>query len=135
MILRFDCIRPLSCYKIIGMNKILLKDSLVWGFTLWLIGYILSMILFFIVPPSYIGWIIAPVGTAITIWVLLKKVKIRRTGQYFVLGIVWTLLAFVLDYFLIVKALNPADGYYKPAVYLYYTLTFALPIVVGQIKK
>ena len=29
---------------------------------------------------------------------------------------------------------KPADGYYKPDVYLYYAITFVLPIVVGWWK-
>ncbi len=117
------------------MNKILFKDSLVWGFTLWFIGYVLSMFLFFLVPPNLIGWVIAPIGTAITLWVLFKKVRIKNLRDHFVLGLVWVLMAIFLDYILIVKALNPADGYYKPAVYLYYTLTLALPPIAGKLKK
>jgi len=35
----------------------------------------------------------------------------------------------------IVKAFKPADGYYKLDVYLYYALTFALPLIVGWRKK
>ena len=43
--------------------------------------------------------------------------------------------AIVLDYLLIVKALNPADGYYKLDVYLYYALTFILPLAAYSRKK
>ncbi|MGE5624192.1 MAG: hypothetical protein ACM3ZT_01435 [Bacillota bacterium] len=42
---------------------------------------------------------------------------------------VWTALAVALDYLLIVKLLKPTDGYYKPDVYLYYALTFLLPLL------
>ena len=45
------------------------------GFALWLIGYALGMILFALVPASLIGWIIMPIGTAITFWIAFKKVK------------------------------------------------------------
>lgn len=116
------------------MNKQLLKDSLVWGLVLWLIGYVLSFILFFIVPPLMIGWVIAPIGTVITILVLFKKIKGRNFEYYLKLGIIWLLLAILLDYLFIVKLLNPV-GYYKPAVYLYYGLTLGLPVLVYQIKK
>lgn len=116
-------------------NKQLVKNSLGWGFVLWLIGYVLSFILFFVVPPSLIGWVIAPIGTAITLWVLFKKIKSEDFMHYLALAVVWTVIAVVLDYFFIVKALNPADGYYKPAVYLYYALTFVLPLLVGWWKK
>ena len=117
------------------MNKQLLKDSLGWGFVLWLIGYILGIILFFVLPPSLIGWFILPVGLIITLWVLLNKIKGDTFQYYLILAAVWTVIAVVLDYFFIVKMLNPADGYYKPDVYLYYTLTLIAPLVIGWWKK
>ena len=48
------------------MNKQLLKDTLGWGFALWLIGYVLGFILFFILPVSLMGWVIMPIGVIIT---------------------------------------------------------------------
>ena len=117
------------------MNKQLLKDSLGWGFVLWLIGYILGIILFFVLPASLIGWFILPVGLIITLWVLLNKVKGDKLQYYLILAAVWTVIAVILDYFFIVKMLNPADGYYKLDVYLYYALTLITPLVIGWWKK
>lgn len=117
------------------MNKQLLKDTLGWGFILWLIGYALGMILFPFVPVSMIGWIITPIGTIITLWVLFKKITADSFQRYILISIVWTVIAIVLDYLFIVKMLKPIDGYYKPDVYLYYALTFILPLVVGWYKK
>ena len=117
------------------MNKQLLKDALGWGLGLWLIGYVLGFVFFFILPPAYIGWAIMPIGAAITIWVLLKKVKSGDLRRYLILAIVWTVIAVVFDYLFIVKALRPADGYYKPDVYLYYALTFVLPRLIGRLKN
>jgi hypothetical protein len=37
------------------MTNHLLRNSLGWGFELWLIGYILGFVFFFIVPPAYVG--------------------------------------------------------------------------------
>lgn len=116
------------------MNRQLLKDSAGWGFVLWLIGYVLGIILFFVLPPSLIGWIIAPIGTIIALWVLLRKVGGGTFQSYVVLAVVWTAIAIAFDYLFIVQALNPADGYYKPDVYLYYGLTFLLPLIVGWWK-
>ena len=116
------------------MKKQLLKDSLGWGFVLWLIGYILGIILFFVLPPSLIGWFILPVGLIITLWVLWKKVRGDTLQYYLILAAVWTVIAVILDYIFIVKALNPADGYYKLDVYLYYALTFIIPIIIGWWK-
>jgi hypothetical protein len=113
------------------MNKQLLKDSLGWGFALWLIGYILGIALFPIVPPSFLGWVIMPIGIIITLWVLLTRVKGSSLQYYLTLAVVWTMIAVVFDYLFIVKAFKPADGYYKPDVYLYYALTFILPLLIG----
>ncbi len=81
-----------------------------------------------------IGWIIAPIGTITTLLVLCKKIRSNDFKYYLVLGIVWVVMAMILDYLFIVKLLNPV-GYYKPAVYLYYGLTLGLPILVYKIKK
>jgi hypothetical protein len=105
-----------------------------WGFILWLIGYALGFIFFMFVPASLIGWFIMPIGAAITIWVVLKKIERESFGCYIGLGVVWALMAVVLDYLFIVKALKPADGYYKFDVYIYYALTFLIPVVIGYFK-
>lgn len=119
------------------MNKQLLKDGLGWGFLLWLIGYVLGIVLFFVFPASLIGWIIMPVGVVITLLVLVKKIK-SHSLQYFVfLAFIWTVIAMLLDYFLLVLLFKPSDGYYKLDVYLYYIFTFTLPLLVGwwKVKK
>jgi len=117
------------------MNWQLLKDALGWGLFLWVVGYILGFVFFALVPPALIGWAIMPIGIALTLWVLLKKVKANSFGYYVALAVVWTLLAVVLDYFFIVKALKPVGGYYKVDVYVYYILTFILPLATGYFKK
>lgn len=106
-----------------------------WGFILWLIGYLLGIVLFAVVPHSMIGWIIMLVGVVITLWVLLKKIAADTLQCYFFIAIAWVLIAVVCDYFLLVKVFKPADGYYKPDVYLYYALTFVLPLLVGWLKS
>jgi hypothetical protein len=113
------------------MNKQFLKDALGWGFVLWIIGYALGMILFAFVPTNVIGWIIMPIGAVITIWIAFKKVKGDGLRYYCLVALVWVLIAVLGDYLFIVKALKPADGYYKPDVYLYYALTLAIPIFAG----
>src|SRR3990170_4079444 len=117
------------------MSKRFYKDALGWGFILWLVGFGLGVALFSIVPLSMIGWIIMPIGTALTLWVLLKKVKGESFQYYLLLAVIWTLIAIVFDYFFLVKAFKPADGYYKLDVYLYYVLTFILPLVAGPLRQ
>jgi hypothetical protein len=116
------------------MTKQLLKDGLGWGFLLWLFGYVLGIVLFFIVPVSLVGWIIMPVAIIVTLWVLLKKVKGNSLGYYLKVAVIWTLIAVILDYFFLVQVFKPADGYYKLDVYLYYIFTLVLPLVVGWRK-
>lgn len=113
------------------MNGRLVKDGLGWGFALWLIGYALGMLLFAFVPTSLLGWIITPIGTALALWVAFRRVKGDTLSHYVLVALVWVTIAVIGDYLFIVKALNPADGYYKPDVYLYYALTVAIPLLAG----
>jgi len=105
-------------------------NTVLWGFILWLFGYILGFVFFALVPKEIIGWYIMPFGIAATLWVLIKKIKREELMCYFGLGIIWTVMAVVLDYVFLVKLLS-ATGYYKLDVYIYYLLTFILPITVG----
>jgi hypothetical protein len=116
------------------VNKLLVKDGLGWGLVLWLIGYVLGMVLFMIVQPALVGWVIMPIGTAITVWVLVKKIKAGSFGYYVMVGAIWTVIAIIFDYLFLVRMLNPADGYYKLDVYVYYASTLGLPLLVGWYK-
>jgi len=115
-------------------KKQIFFNTLKWGFILWLIGYALGFVFFALVPPAFIGWFIMPIGAAITLWVLFKKIEREKFTCYIGLAVIWTLMAVILDYFFIVKILKPADGYYKLDVYLYYALIFLLPLAVGWYK-
>ncbi|MFO0703862.1 MAG: hypothetical protein U0525_04015 [Patescibacteria group bacterium] len=116
-------------------TKLMLVDGLGWGFLLWFIGYILGIVFFMFLPPNMIGWAIMPIGLAMTLWVLMKKVKAKSFREFMILAFVWTFLAVFLDYFLLVKVFKPVDGYYKLDVYFYYLSTFTLPLMVWFVKK
>ena len=120
---------------VIGMKKTIVRDALGWGFILWFIGYALGIIFFMIAPSGMIGWLIMPIGILITLWVLIKKIHGDTFGYYVLIATVWTLLAIIFDYFFLVKVFKPADGYYKIDVYLYYVITFVLPLTVGWRKR
>lgn len=108
---------------------------LTWGFLLWLAGYIAGIVLFFIVPKDYIGWVLTPTATVFTIWVLIKKVRRPEMMCYFGTGLIWTVMAVLLDYlFMVTFLIKAGSSYYKPDVFLYYFLTFTLPIMVGYWK-
>jgi len=117
------------------MNTRLLKDAVGWGVVLWVIGYALGIMLFAFVPVGLIGWIITPFGAALTLWIAFKKVKGNTLWYFGLVGLVWLLIAVVGDYVFIVKAFNPADGYYKPDVYVYYALSLAIPLFAGWRKQ
>lgn len=108
-------------------------NTLLWGLALWAFGYIVGMIMFAIVPKEFIGWATMPFGLIALFWVLFKKIKRDSFVCYIGLGIIWTVLAVILDYIFIVKMLSSND-YYKLDVYLYYILTLIIPIVFGWLK-
>ncbi len=117
------------------MNKRLWLDVAGWGFLLWLIGYVLGFILFAVVPVALIGWYVMPAGIAITCLVLWKWIHLDSLRVAALIGIGWSIIAIVCDYVFLVKLLNPADGYYKFDVYLYYALTLTLPLVAYLMKR
>lgn len=117
------------------MNKQVLKDTLGWGFLLWLFGYVLGFLFFAVVPANMIGYVITPIGVVVTLRVLYKKINSTTLSYYLKLSVAWTLIAIICDYFFLVQVLHPADGYYKFDVYLYYATTFALPLIVGYLKQ
>jgi hypothetical protein len=116
------------------MRKLLVNESLGWGTAVWCFGYVLGIALFFVLPVALIGWTILPVGLAFAIWVSMTRVDEDRFASYAVVALVWTAIAVVGDYIFIVKAIKPADGYYKLDVFIYYALTFLVPCVVGWWK-
>jgi len=116
------------------MSRRFFIDAFVWGFVLWLIGYVLGILFFAIVPANLIGWAIMPIGILIALWILFTRVKGDSLRYYALVAVAWTVIAVACDYFLLVQLFKPADGYYKLDVYLYYAITFVLPIAVGWWK-
>lgn len=125
-------VRPTKVQQL--MNQKFLFDSFGWGLALWLIGYVLGIILFFLVPPADIGWIITPFATLFTLWVAFRKIGGDNLPYSLGVAVIWLAIAVLGDYLGIVKALAPPDGYYKLDVYLYYALTFVIPILAGWVK-
>ncbi|MGH7246405.1 MAG: hypothetical protein ACREGI_05750 [Candidatus Levyibacteriota bacterium] len=117
------------------MNKQVFKDLFIWGFVLWFIGYVLGIVFFMFVPKSFIGWFILPIGIAISLWILIKKVRGDSLTYFLKIACIWTFIAIVFDYIFIIKLFKSGIGYYKLDVYLYYLITFLLPILVGWRKQ
>ncbi len=114
-------------------NGKIFLNTIFWGFILWLFGYILGFVFFALVPKEMLGWYIMPFGLVAILWVLFKKIQRKELMCYFGLGLIWTVMAIVLDYLFIVKLLNSTD-YYKLDIYIYYSVTFLLPMIVGLYK-
>ncbi len=110
-----------------------LVDSLGLGICIWLMGYIASLVLFFIVPASLLGWVLFVIFTPLTFYIAYLRFGKRSedTGYYLMIGAVWTLIAIVLDYLFVVVAFH-SEAYYKADVLAYYAMTFLIPLWVGR---
>lgn len=108
-----------------------IKDTIGLGTVLWLFGYFASLMLFFSPFADIMGWIITAVFTPVTIAVTWWWFKTRDLPlTYFLrIGLVWTVIAMVLDYLFIVQLFQTT--YYSPDVFVYYALTFLIPAGVG----
>ena len=115
------------------MQQQVLKDTLGLGTFFWLAGYLASLVLFFTPFSNSMGWILLVTLTPFTLWVtwwwFSRRGRLPLTG-YAGIGIIWMLMAVVLDYLFIVLLFN-AVGYYMPDVLLYYALMFLIPVGVG----
>ena len=112
--------------------KQILKDTVMLGAALWLIGYIASLVLFFSPFHEVMGWILLIVLTPVTIIIayLWFRKRERLPVQYFAkVGVAWLLIAVVLDYLFIVLLFQAI--YYGADVFVYYALTFLIPVGVG----
>ncbi|TAJ44166.1 hypothetical protein [Methanofollis fontis] len=107
------------------------KDALCLGTFLWLIGYLASLVLFFTPFAEMMGWVLTAVFTPVTIAITWWWFRQRHLPLiYFVkVGIVWVVIAVVLDYLFIVLLFQTA--YYSTHVFLYYALTFLIPVGIG----
>lgn len=108
-----------------------IKDTVGLGTGFWLLGYVVSLVLFFSPYAAIMGWIITPVFTPVTLtitWWWFRK-RDLQPGYYIRVGLVWTLIAIVLDYLFIVQLFQAS--YYGIDVFFYYALTFLIPVGVG----
>jgi hypothetical protein len=110
-----------------------LKDTAGLGTFFWLIGYLASLVLYYLPIPYGLGWILLVIFTPFTVWVTWWwfRQQERHPLQYYAgVGIAWTLIAVVLDELFIVLLFN-ATEYYVPDVLLYYALMFLIPVGIG----
>jgi hypothetical protein len=112
-----------------------IKDAVGLGTLLWLFGYVASLILFFTPLVNNMGWIISAIFAPVTIVITWLWFRARGLPLlYFVkVGIVWTVIAIVLDYLFIVQLFQAT--YYETDVFVYYALTFLIPAGVGLYLK
>jgi hypothetical protein len=108
------------------------QDTAGLGTVLWLIGYLASLVLFFTPFAGIMGWILIALFTPVTIaiaWWWFRK-RERLPLQYYAgVGVAWALIAVVLDSLFIVLLFQTT--YYSFDVFVYYTVTFLIPVGVG----
>jgi hypothetical protein len=111
-----------------------IKDMAGLGTGLWLIGYLASLALYFTpIWEKVGGWILLIIFTPVTIavaWWWFKQQEPYTLPYYAGDGIAWMLIAIVLDYLFIVRLFQAA--YYGTDVFVYYALTFLIPVGVGS---
>jgi hypothetical protein len=112
--------------------KQIIKDTAGLGIALWLIGYIASLALFMSPYAGIMGWILLIVFTPVTIAIVywwFRKREDLSLKYYAEAGIAWVLIAIVFDYLFIVLLFQAT--YYGIYVFIYYVLTFLIPVGVG----
>jgi hypothetical protein len=109
-----------------------IKDTAGLGVVFWLVGYLASLVLFFSPFAASMGWILlvifTPVTLVITWWWFHKRGQLPL--QYYAgVGVAWVGIAIVLDYLFIVLLFQAS--YYGSDVFVYYIITFLIPLGVG----
>ena len=113
-------------------TRTILIDVLLLGFFVWLIGYLASILLYSMIPPSLLGWTLSAIFAPIAIFLCYKRFAKRKESisYYVFVAIVWLIIAVIFDWLFIVKLFN-SQNYYKLDVYVYYASTFLIPFLVG----
>ncbi len=112
--------------------KTRIVDIFLLGSAIWLLGYVVSIVLYGFVPNSILGLILFVLLTPLTVYIAYLRFRKRKetATYYFAVALVWVVLAIAFDYIFIVKAFN-SQGYYKADVFVYYLTTFIIPLAVG----
>jgi len=114
--------------------RTLLKDTAGLGVLLWLLGYIASLLLFVSPFARIMGWILIAVFTSVSVIIVWRWFTGRDLplAYYAGLGIAWTVIAVVFDYLFIVLLFSAT--YYGPDVFVYYAITFLIPVCIGLLE-
>ena len=113
-----------------------LIDIFVFGILIWFIGYVASIVLYPFIPSNLLGWILCIIFTPITFLIAYFRFKERKQPMkcYIGVAVFWTVIAVIFDYLFIVRLFHAVD-YYKADVFVYYSVTFLIPIIIGLSKK
>jgi hypothetical protein len=109
-----------------------IKDTAGLGVVFWLIGYLASLVLFFSPFAASMGWILLVIFTPVTLVITWWWFHMRGQHplQYYAgVGAAWVGIAIALDFFFIVLLFQAT--YYGPDVFVYYIVTFLIPVGVG----
>lgn len=114
--------------------RTLLKGTAGLGVLLWLLGYIASLLLFVSPFAGIMGWILIAVFTPVSVIIVWRWFTGRDLplAYYAGLGIAWTVIAVVFDYLFIVLLFSAT--YYGLDVFVYYAITFLIPVCIGLLE-
>ena len=113
-----------------------LSDAVGIGCSLWLIGYVLSLALFTLLPEKLMAQIILAIMTPVSFVIAFYKLRFNSEHilYYLLIGIVWLFIAVVLDYIFIITIFN-VKNYYDVEVVFYYLITPIIPISIGYLYR
>jgi hypothetical protein len=123
----------ISFLTIISMlMKANLIDTLGLGIALWLMGFVASIMLWGIVSPDMIGWVLFAIFLPLTLYVPYRRFRKRKESvkYYLFVSATWMLIAIAFDYMFIVRLFS-STNYYKLDVFVYYAATFLAPFLIG----
>jgi hypothetical protein len=111
-------------------------DTFGLGLSLWLIGYIASILLFFLVPAGMIGWILFVLFTPLLVAVTFARFRNRSIPlrYYVIIAVIWVGIAIIADFLFIVLLFNPAN-YYHASVLIYYLEMILAPVIMGILNR
>jgi hypothetical protein len=119
-----------------GKPRERLIDTLGLGFFLWFIGYIASIILYFLVPADVLGWILFVLFTPVFVVITLARFRKRVLPfwYYVIISVTWAGIAIIFDFLFIVTLFKP-DNYYHLSVLVYYLETLLVPLTIGVLYR
>jgi hypothetical protein len=130
-------------YVIIRQNIMQFWKALLVGLVPWMIMFALGSVLMATGLPTTNAWftVIMTVLLIVVLWLLVTKwYRPVSAADAWTVGLIWLVIALLLDYFVLVRYFMPLSGdttnYYGGwGVWAYYAITLFLPPLSGVSKR